>query len=259
MTKDQSPRIEIHESRAAMGRSAARRFQQLVTQCLAARPLCRVVFACAPSQDEFLAALVLEARANPGTWRQVEVFHMDEYVGLPADSPQNFRTYLRRNFLDAVPTARVHLIRGEAPSPQAEAARYGALIGGGPIDVIAMGIGENGHVAFNDPPVADFSDPLIAKVVELDEACRRQQVNDGCFPDLGKVPRLAITLTLPVFANAGSLCAIVPGPRKAHAVRGALLGPIGPACPATVLRTNPRSAVFLDRDAAALFARDSGA
>ena len=240
-----------------MGKSAARRFQQLVTQCLAAKPLCRVIFACAPSQDEFLAALVLEARANRGAWKQVEVFHMDEYVGLPADSSQNFRTYLLRHFLDVVPTARFHLIRGEASSPLAEAARYAALLGQGPIDVIAMGIGENGHVAFNDPPVANFSDPLLAKVVELDEACRRQQVNDGCFPSLERVPRSAITITLPVFANAGSLCAVVPGPRKAKAVREALQGPVGPACPATILRTNPRSELFLDRDAADLLAKSS--
>ena len=242
-----------------MGESAARRFHQLVTQSLAAKPLCRVIFACAPSQDEFLSALVREAKADPGAWKRVEVFHMDEYVGLPADSPQNFRTYLLRHFLDFVPTARFHLIGGEAPSPSEEAARYAALLGQGPIDVIAMGIGENGHVAFNDPPVADFSDPLMAKVVELDEACRQQQVNDGCFPGLERVPRSAITITLPVFANAGSLCAIVPGPRKARAVREALLGQIGPACPATILRTNPRSEIFLDRDAAALLAKGSGA
>jgi glucosamine-6-phosphate deaminase len=259
MSKNPSPRIEIHESRAGMGEAAARRFQQLVTQSLAGKPLCRVIFGCAPSQDEFFAALVREAKANPGAWKQVEVFHMDEYVGLPADSVQNFRTYLRRSFLDLVPTARFHLIQGEAPSPTAEAARYAALLGQGPIDVIAMGIGENGHVAFNDPPVADFSDPVSAKVVELDEMCRQQQVNDGCFPDIKRVPRSAITITLPVFAKAGNLCAIVPGPRKARAVREALLGPIGPSCPATILRTHPHAEIFLDRDAAALLARNPGA
>ncbi len=233
-----------------MGAAAARRFQQLVAEILAGRPLCRVVFGCAPSQDEFFAALVKEARSGPPLWRRVEVFHMDEYVGLEEKSDQSFRTYLRRAFLDHVETARFHLIRGEAASPTAEAARYASLLAEGPIDVIALGIGENGHVAFNDPPVADFSDPVLAKVVQLDEVCRQQQVNDGCFADIKLVPRSAITITIPVFARAGHLCAVVPGLRKARAVRDALLGPIGPACPATVLRIHPHSELFLDRDAA---------
>jgi glucosamine-6-phosphate deaminase len=238
-----------------MGAAAAKRFQQLVTETLAGKPQCRVVFGCAPSQDEFIAALVTEARRKPEPWKKVEVFHMDEYVGLPERSEQSFRTYLRKGFLDHVETARYHLIRGEAASPAAEAARYAALLGEGPIDVIALGIGENGHVAFNDPPVADFSDPVLAKVVELDETCRQQQVNDGCFDELGLVPRSAITITLPVFARAGNLCAVVPGPRKAKAVRDAVQGPIGSACPATVLRAHPRSQLFLDREAASLLRR----
>jgi glucosamine-6-phosphate deaminase len=253
MINDPRPRIEIHESRGAMGAAAARRFHQLVSESLATKPLCRVIVGCAPSQDEFFASLVKEARANPAVWKRVEVFHMDEYVGLADRNDQSFRTYLRNSFLDHVETARVHLIHGEAASPEAEAARYAGLLAQGPIDVIAMGIGENGHVAFNDPPVADFSDPVLVKVVEMDEVCRQQQVNDGCFTNLDGVPRSAITITIPVFASAGNLCAVVPGPRKARAVRDALLGPIGPACPATILRTHPRAELFLDKDAAALF------
>ena len=235
-----------------MGAAAARRFQELVSEVLAAKPTCRVVFGCAPSQDEFFAALVREARAQPGSWKRVEVFHMDEYVGLAEGSEQGFRTYLRTAFLDHVETLRQHLIRGEAPSPAAEAARYASLLAVEPIDVVALGIGENGHVAFNDPPVADFYDPVLAKVVKLDEVCRQQQVNDGCFADIRLVPLSAITITLPVFVRAGNLCAVVPGPRKARAVRAAILGPIGPACPATVLRTHPRAELFLDGDAASL-------
>jgi glucosamine-6-phosphate deaminase len=253
MINDTSPRIEIHKSRADMGAAAARRFQQLVTQTVAAKSACRVIFGCAPSQDEFFSALVAEAGANSAAWKRVEVFHMDEYVGLPSDSGQNFRSYLRTHFLDRVPTAGFHLIRGEAPSPAEEAKRYAALLGSGPVDIIAMGFGENGHVAFNDPPVADFADPLLVKVVEMDAACRQQQVNDGCFPDLKQVPRSAITITIPVFARAGNLCAIVPGPRKARAVRNAFLGPIGPACPATILRTHPHAEAFLDQDSASLY------
>ncbi|HZZ18753.1 MAG TPA: 6-phosphogluconolactonase [Opitutaceae bacterium] len=257
MSKDPSPRIEIHGSRAAMGAAAAQRFQRLVSQSLADKGSCRVIFGCAPSQDEFFASLVREARAKPADWKRVEVFHMDEYVGLSAESAQNFRTYLRRNFLDLVQTASFHLIRGESESATAEAERYASLLSGSPIDVIAMGIGENGHVAFNDPPVADFADPLLTKVVEMDEVCRQQQVNDGCFETLASVPRKAITITIPVFAKARNLCAIVPGPRKARAVRDALLGPIGPACPATVLRTHPHAEVFLDHEASLLYASNS--
>jgi glucosamine-6-phosphate deaminase len=234
-----------------MGAAAAARFHRLVSESVATKPLCRVIFGCAPSQDEFFAALVKEARAEPRIWKKVEVFHMDEYVGLSESSEQSFRTYLRKGFLEHVETARFHPVRGEASSPAAEAARYADLLAQGPIDVIALGIGENGHVAFNDPPV-NFSDPVLVKVVELDEVCRQQQVNDGCFAEIRLVPRSAITITLPVFVAAGNLCAVVPGPRKAKAVRDTLLGPIGPACPATVLRTHPRSELFLDADAASL-------
>ena len=243
---------EIHPDRIRMGAAAARLFQQRVEEAVQAKPQCRVVFGCAPSQDEFFHHLVVEARAKPAIWEQVEAFHMDEYVGLPADHPQNFRSYLCRHFLDHVKTASFHPVKGEASSAKAEARRYAALLAEAPIDVIGMGIGENGHVAFNDPPVADFKDPVLAKVVELVEACRQQQVNDGCFPYLASVPRSAITITIPVFAQAGSLVCIVPGPRKARAVRRAMFDPIGPACPATILRIHPRARLFLDPDAAAL-------
>jgi glucosamine-6-phosphate deaminase len=248
-----SPVIEIHETREAMGLAAARSFQRRVEEVLQTKTRCRVIFGCAPSQDEFFHALVGEARRTPELWKRVEVFHMDDYVGLPAGHPQSFRAYLRNHFLDEVVTAAFHPIVGEAPSATEEAARYAALLGAAPIDLIGMGVGENGHVAFNDPPVADFSDPVLAKVVEMDDMCRQQQVNDGCFPELESVPRLAITITMPVFSQAGSLHCIVPGLRKANALRNALLGPIGPACPATVLRTHPRAALFLDRDAGSLY------
>ena len=243
---------EIHPDRNRMGAAAARLFAQRVEAAVAAKSRCRVVFGCAPSQDEFFQHLLMEARAKPGVWGRVEVFHMDEYVGLPADHPQSFRTYLRRHFLDQVKTAGFHLIQGEASSARAEAKRYATMLAEAPIDVIGMGIGENGHVAFNDPSAADFQDPLLAKVVKLEVTCRQQQVNDGCFPDLVSVPRSAITVTVPVFARAGSLVCIVPGPRKALAVRRALFDPIGPQCPATILRLHPRSRLFLDPDAGAL-------
>lgn len=246
------PRTEIHPTRAAMGTASARHFLQRVRQILAKKPICRVIVGCAPSQDEFFRGLLAETRGEPALWSRVEVFHMDDYVGLTEVAPQSFRHYLRRHLLDHVTVARFHLIRGEALSAPAEAARYAELLGAAPIDVIGMGLGENGHIAFNDPPVADFADPVRAKVVALDETCRQQQVNDGCFPSLDVVPRLAITITVPVFAQAGSLVCTVPGPRKAQAVRGALHAPVGPACPGTILRVHSDSALFLDRDSSAL-------
>jgi len=242
---------EISRTRRSMGAAAARLFQAEVERVVQAKSHCRVLFGCAPSQDEFLRHLVQRARAKPAVWKRVEAFHMDEYVGLPAAHAQSFRTYLHRHFLDHVKVAAFHPIRGEASAPAKEARRYAALLAAAPIDVVGMGIGENGHVAFNDPPVAKFRDPLLAKVVVLETACRQQQVNDGCFPTLADVPRRAITITLPVFARAGSLVCVVPGARKAHAVRNALLNPIGPACPATILRRHPRAALFLDKDSAA--------
>lgn len=244
--------LTVFADRPAMGAAAARRFQSGLEAVLRARPTARVMFGCAPSQDEFFAALVREASSAPNLWRRAEVFHMDDYVGLPATHPQSFRAYLRRHFLDQVEVARFHPIRGELEPAADEAARYAALLAEAPIDLISLGIGENGHLAFNDPPVADPRDPVLAKVVELDAICRQQQVNDGCFPALDDVPRRAITVTLPVFAQARQLCCIVPGRRKAEAVRRALSDPIGPACPATLLRTHSHVELFLDPDAASL-------
>jgi len=254
MSNETQPRIEIHATRSAMGTAAARHFLQQVRRVLVAKPVCRVIFGCAPSQDEFFSGLLAETKSEPALWSRVEVFHMDDYVGLTEQAPQSFRHYLRTHFLNHVTVARFHPILGEAASAQAEAARYAQLLGQAPIDAIGMGLGENGHIAFNDPPVADFADPLLAKVVEMDETCRQQQVNDGCFPNLDAVPRLAITITVPVFARGGSLVCTVPGTRKARAVRGALTDPVGPACPGTILRIHPYAALFLDRDSAALLA-----
>lgn len=250
MRIDRHPMIAIHNNRAEMGAASARRFQTWVEEVLQSQATCRVIFGCAPSQDDFFLSLLGEAGATPGLWERVEVFHMDDYVGLPGAHPQSFRTYLRRHFLDHVRVARFHPIRGEESSPSAEAARYAALLAGAPIDIIAMGIGENGHIAFNDPHVADFSDPSLVKVVEIDAACQQQQVNDGCFPSIEFVPRLALTITLPVFARAGRLCCTVPGKQKARAVGAAMRDPIGPACPATLLRTHPCASVFLDKESA---------
>lgn len=246
------PALHVFPHRQAMGEAAARLVQTEIVRLVETKGRARIVMACAPSQDDYYAALIPLARATPDVWSRVEVFHMDDYLGLTANHPQSFRRYLQSRFLDHVEVAAFHPIRGEAADTAAEAARYQELLAEDPIDIISMGIGENGHIAFNDPPVADFDDPVLIKVVELDPVCRQQQVNDGCFPSLEDVPRHAFSLTLPVFAAAGLLCCIVPTQRKARAVRDTLHAPVGPACPATLLRTHPRAELFVDAAAASL-------
>lgn len=245
-----SLRLSIHADRSAMGTAAARIVQTEIARVVSLKGRARLMMACAPSQDDYYRELVPLARSTPAVWRHVEIFHMDDYVGLGAEHPQSFRHYLRRHFLNHVQVADFHPLQADATSPHAEARRYGELIAAAPIDVISLGIGENGHIAFNDPPVADFDDPHRVKIVEMDAACRRQQVNDGCFPTIEDVPRFALSVTLPVFASAGMLCCIVPTARKAAAVRDTLSAPVGPACPATLLRTHPRATLFVDEPAA---------
>jgi len=242
-------RVETLPDRPAMGRAAATHVCGLLERILAAQERARVIFACAPSQDEFLENFVAQSRGRIN-WTRVTVFHMDEYVGIAATHAASFRNYLRAHLLAHVTPGEFHPIGGDAPDAAAECRRYSALLDAAPIDLICLGIGENGHIAFNDPPVANFDDPVSAKVVELDLACRQQQVNDGCFPSLAAVPTHAISLTIPVFRRANALSVVVPGPRKAAAVRATLRDPIATACPATILRTHPNATLFLDRDSA---------
>ncbi|MFZ5497318.1 MAG: 6-phosphogluconolactonase [Verrucomicrobiota bacterium] len=238
--------VQIHPDRAAMGRAAAWDAVEAIQAALVQRDAARVVLACAPSQDEMLAALA-DAAVD---WARVTVFHMDEYAGLEAAHPASFRRYLQERFLSRVRPAAFQGIAGEAADAAAECRRYAALLAAAPLDLVCLGIGENGHLAFNDPPVADFADPAAVKLVRLDEDCRRQQVNDGCFRTLAEVPRRALTLTIPVLLGARRLVATVPGARKASAVRAALHGPVAPACPASILRTHPAATLHLDPAAA---------
>jgi glucosamine-6-phosphate deaminase len=240
--------VNQYADRISLGSAAAALVADAIRAACATRGEAQVVFACAPSQHEFLDAL----RRHPIAWSKVTVFHMDEYVGLRAEHPQSFRHFLRKHLLEhiAEPQA-VHLIHAEN-DPLHEAARYGRLLAEKPIDLVCLGIGENGHLAFNDPPVADFRDPQTVKVVELDIACRQQQVNDGCFPATSAVPTHALTLTIPTLIGAHQVSCVVPGKRKAQAVRDTLLGPISTECPASILRQHPKAVLFID-DAAAAF------
>lgn len=247
--------VVVHPDRNAMGRTAAEHAARMLRQAIRRQGEARIIVASAPSQDELIAGLA----AAPGIdWSRVTVFHMDEYVGLPASDPASFRSYQQQHLLARVRPAAFHGIRGEAAEAAAECARYAALLAAAPIDLVCMGIGENGHIAFNDPPVADFDDPQVVKVVELDDDCRRQQVNDGCFADLDAVPRRAITLTCPALMSGRVLVCVVPGSRKAAAVSNALRAPVSTACPASILRRHHDATLYLDHASASTLGQSLG-
>ena len=245
--------VEVHADRPALGRAAARAVAAHLHGIIARQGEARVIFACAPSQNEFLAALIDPAQCGLALdWSRLTAFHMDDYVGLTAAHPQSFRHYLGEHLLRHVPVGHFHPLPAEQPDATAVAARYTALLREKPLDLICLGIGENGHIAFNDPPVADFEDPHLVKVVELDRACREQQVADGCFTNFDAVPKHAFTLTVPVFRRATRLSIHVPGPRKAAAVKATLEDSITTACPASILRLHPAATLYIDSAAATL-------
>lgn len=243
--------VAVYPDRKTMGEAAASYVARHLAQLLSNQDEARIVVGSAPSQDEFYEYLTSPPNLELVDWSRVVVFHMDEYVGISANHPQSFRRYQARHLLSKVPVKTFHGIRGEAPDIQSECRRLTDLLTEKPIDLICLGIGENGHLAFNDPP-APFDDPEWVKVVELDAACRQQQVNDGCFPSVADVPTHAITLTLKVFQHAAKLSGVVPGPRKARAVAATLKGPITQDCPATLMRNHPDARLFLDGESAAL-------
>ncbi|MBQ8953597.1 MAG: glucosamine-6-phosphate deaminase [Clostridia bacterium] len=230
-----------------MGAQAAAEVRAAILSLLKEKETIRMIFAAAPSQNEFLAALAADPAIDFG---RIEALHMDEYVGLPSDAPQGFGNFLRDRLFGLVPFKAVHYIDGGAADIDAECARYGALLKGG-VDIVCMGIGENGHIAFNDPHVADFDDPLPIKKVGLDEVCRMQQVHDGCFASLDQVPTHALTLTIPTLMNAKYHFCMVPAATKAEAVRRTVYGPIGAACPATALRLCGHAVLYVDQDSGA--------
>jgi glucosamine-6-phosphate deaminase len=241
--------VNIYDTRAEMGAAAAKDIKNKFCELLETKPQINVIFAAAPSQNEVLASLVADKDID---WSRINAYHMDEYIGLDADAPQGFGNFLREHIFDQVPFASVNLIDVTAKDADAEAARYGEMLDRNPADVVVMGIGENGHIAFNDPPVADFADPKTVKAVELDEICRNQQVNDGCFSSIKQVPTHALTVTVPALARAPYLFCIVPAPSKAWAVKETLTGSIDEHCPASILRTHKSAVLYLDRDSAAL-------
>ncbi|MFC6650862.1 glucosamine-6-phosphate deaminase [Paenibacillus rhizoplanae] len=239
-------RVLVYNQRSQMGAAAAGAVGQSIRdlQGKSQAPV-RIVFAAAPSQNELYEGLVREQGID---WSRVHAFHMDEYIGLPSEAPQRFGNYLQERLFSRVNPGRIELL-GRTGSIDEECRRYAALLNEAPIDIVCLGIGENGHIAFNDPPVADFADPFLVKAVELDEGCRTQQVNDGCFASLDDVPTHALTLTVPALMAGHHLFAIVPGKAKRAALQAALHGPLSTACPASLLRTHPAITLFTDRDA----------
>ena len=240
--------VKIFPTRDEMGACAAKDIHDKIVELLAEKEEINMIFAAAPSQNDVLASLI----ASDIEWNRINAYHMDEYIGLSKDAPQGFGNFLVDHIFGKVPFKSVNLIDCTATDPEAECERYGKLLAANPTDIVVMGIGENGHIAFNDPPVADFNDPKIAKPVKLDEVCRNQQVNDGCFSSIDLVPTHAITLTCPTLMKAPYAFCIVPAPTKANAVKRTLNGEISTECPATTLRNHPNAILYLDGDSSAL-------
>lgn len=238
--------IRIANTRAEMGRQAGSDIAAALCKGLQEKAHLRIVLAAAPSQSEMLSALIAEPDID---WSRITAFHMDEYIGLPSDAPQRFGNWLRTAIFDRVPFAAYHLIEpGEDPAAACQ--QYANKLAEATIDLVLLGIGTNGHLAFNDPP-ADLEDPLAVKEVELDKVCRQQQVDDDCFATIADVPRKAITLTVPTLLSGQRLFCCVPGANKSQAVKAMVEYPISGEWPATALRTHPHCTVYLDRDSSA--------
>ncbi len=241
--------VEIYENRTLMGEAAAKDIKAKIAELLAGKQEINMIFAAAPSQNDVLKSLVEDKEIE---WNRVNAYHMDEYIGLDKDAPQGFGNFLKDHILGLLPFKSVNYIDITTANPEAEAERYGKLLKENPTDIVIMGIGENGHIAFNDPPVADFHDERWVKPVKLDEVCRQQQVNDGCFASLDKVPTHAMTLTVPTLVKAPYLFCIVPAPTKAKAVYETLNGSIDEHCPASILRTHDNAKLYLDNESSKL-------
>lgn len=245
--------VVIHHSISDLAKAAASLAAAQLTESLAARGEAAAILATGNSQIHFLEALIAgQGREWTIDWSRVTLFHMDEYLGLPETHSASFRKYMRERVEALVKPAAFHYIEGDALEPVRECERYEKLLSSRPIDLCCLGIGENGHLAFNDPPVADFEDARLVKIVSLDEDCRRQQVGEGHFSSLDTVPQYAITLTIPALCRVARMLAIVPEKRKAQAVLQSLTGPISTACPGSYLRRQGHCTLFLDGDSSSL-------
>jgi len=241
--------VEIYADNDSLGQAAAARAAEILLAALKNEEMANLIVATGNSQLSFYTHL---AKITDIPWKRVRIFHMDEYVGMKPDHPASFRRYLLEKLVYKVHPAAFYGVNGDAPDSALECLRYTSLLSQYPAHLCCLGIGENGHIAFNDPPFANFNDPVLVKVVTLDERSRKQQVGEGHFSSLAKVPTQAITLTIPALLGARQVLAIVPEKRKAEAVRAALTGPLTTACPASILRTVPNCRLYLDLESAAL-------
>jgi glucosamine-6-phosphate deaminase len=241
--------VQIFATRAELGRAAARHTADVIGRSVAEQGSARVVLATGNSQFPFVEAL---REIGDIPWRAVTVFHLDEYVGIPATHPASFRRWIHERITEPFQPAAVHYIDGDRSDPDDEARRYEQLLRAAPLDLVCMGIGENGHIAFNEPYQADFADPRWARTITLDDKSRAQQVGEGHFADLESVPEQAISLTIPALLAPRQIQVVAPELRKAEAVRATLSADISNACPATILRTQEHAVLFLDEESASL-------
>jgi glucosamine-6-phosphate deaminase len=240
---------QIYENRNLMGIAAAKAVSERIKLLLKEKEVVNIVFAAAPSQNEFLQNLITE---NEIDWSRIHAFHMDEYIDLNENAPQGFGNFLEDRIFGKLPFKSVFYLDGNAIDLELECLRYSELLKKYPVDIVCLGIGENAHIAFNDPHVADFNDPKLVKVVELDSECRNQQVNDGCFMSLTEVPFKALTLTIPALMNAKFAFCMVHGKTKAKAVIHTLIGEVWEMYPSTILRNHPNAILFLDKESASI-------
>jgi glucosamine-6-phosphate deaminase len=246
--EEQAMNVVVSDDKVQMGNNAATHAAEAIRQAVSERGVAAIVVATGASQFTVLSGLIQQADID---WRRVTGFHLDEYIGLPVSHPASFRGYLKQRFVDHVPLKVFHYIDGERQPAEAECQRLSELIAEQTIDVALVGIGENGHLAFNDPP-ADFQTEQPYLIVELDEACRRQQLGEGWFPTLEDVPKRAISMSIRQILKSRQIICSVPDERKAAAVAAALGGPVTPAVPASILQQHPATTIYLDRPAASL-------
>ncbi|PRD48124.1 glucosamine-6-phosphate deaminase [Sphingobacterium haloxyli] len=239
--------IRTYENREQLGQDAGQMVSKKIQELQQNKDYVYIIFASAPSQNEFLETL---ARDTNIAWEKVVAFHMDEYIGLDLAHPQSFGYFLKENLFDKVPIHHVHYIQGDSSNIEKECERYEQLLRTHPVDIVCMGIGENTHIAFNDPHVADFNDPYWVKIVDLDDESRQQQVNDGCFGSFSDVPTHAITLTVPALLQGEFLYCMVPGKNKAKAVYQTLYEGIDARYPSTILRKHQNAHLFIDKESA---------
>lgn len=246
--------VNVFMNRQQLGQQAAQAVASQIRTLHQSQDFVNIIFASAPSQNEFLTALTQEGDLD---WNRIRAFHMDEYIGLPADAPQRFGAYLKEQLFDKVPINKVYYLDGNATDSQQECLRYSALLEQYPTDIVCMGIGENCHIAFNDPHVADFNDPDLVKKVQLDLTSRQQQVHDACFATLEQVPEYALTLTIPALVRAQYVFCMVPASHKAEAINHTLSDPISEKYPATILRSHANAILFIDQDSGAKFLKET--